>query len=190
MYTKVFSEFEVKETGIRVLDEADSTAERIGCVGSVEETKNVKVVEKKCEGVVTKKIVRGDGTGTAKYSLHMRHDLYAKTFGMLIENHKEGVISYGRLSKHKNVCITSKVLDEDGNVKFKAYPNAIIENGDTRKIENGAEEVAEIELELSLLPDEYGQCLYEALENELADEELKNAWMTKFDSGATYVTTA
>ena len=64
--------------------------------------------------------------------------------------------------------------------KFKAYPNCIMQSGVARSIENGAEEVAEIEMEVSVMPDEEGFGLYEALESELTDETAKTTWMTAF----------
>ena len=49
-----------------------------------------------------------------------------------------------------------------------------------RKIENGAEEVAEVEMEVSVMPDEFGNGMYEAPANDLADETVKSTWMTAF----------
>ena len=82
------------------------------------------------------------------------------------------------------------VFDEDGVEKFKAYPKCIIETGVARKIENGAEEVAEIELEVSLMPDEFGNCVYEALAEELTDETVKTKWMTAFEPSMVQVKSA
>lgn len=53
-------------------------------------------------------------------------------------------------------------------------------SGVARKVENGGEEVAEIELEVSVMPDEYGNGLYEALKSELKTGTTANDWMTKF----------
>lgn len=186
MRKESFSEFEVKETSIRFLKD-EAVAERVGCVGSLEETKETKIITKKCEGVIKKEKVKGSGV-KIKLKLHMGYEAYAKSFGMLVDEAKDGIISYGELSTHAPFCLTTKALNEDDEVKFKAYPNCIIESGDTRTIENGGEEVAEIELEGRALPDEYGQCLYEVLEEDLSDEELKNGWMTNFDSSAVYIT--
>ena len=44
-----------------------------------------------------------------------------------------------------------------------------------------AEEVAEVELEVSIQPDEKGNCVYEALASELKDETAKSTWMTAFE---------
>lgn len=92
----------------------------------------------------------------------------------------KGVYAYGENSKHPEFSLTQKVLDEDGNIKFKAYPRCILSSGPSRKIENGAEEVAELEMTIDLMPDENGECMYEALESELESEEIKQQWLTNF----------
>ena len=51
----------------------------------------------------------------------------------------------------------------------------------SRSIENGSEEVKEVDLEISVMPDDYGQGMYEALDSELKEETVKNNWMSKFD---------
>lgn len=176
-YGKDFNEFEVKDTSFKFVDEETYT--KVGCVGSVEETLNSKIVTKKCEGVVKKTKVRGDGTGELKASLHMVYDLFLKTYGMMSDGLVDGVYSYGKNSRHLEFAMVCKMLDEDGNVKYKAYPNCMVTSGISRKTENGAEEVAEMELTISLMPDDFGQCEYEALETQLT-EDVKAKWMTEF----------
>lgn len=177
----VFSEYEVKNTSVKFNDESSGTAEKVGCVGTLEETLNARTVTKSCEGVVVKTVVRGDGTGELKLSLHMKYDLYLKSYGMASDGLKEGVYAYGKESRHKPMTITMEVMDEDGNVKLKAYPNCIVTGGDTRTIENGAEEVAEMELTISIMPDDQGNGVYEALVTEGLDESVKTSWLTNFN---------
>ena len=99
---------------------------------------------------------------------------------MTREKLAKGVYAYGENSKHPEFSLTQKVLDEDENVKYKAYPRCILSSGPSRKIENGAEEVAELEMTIDLMPDENGECMYEALESELESEEIKQQWLTNF----------
>lgn len=179
MTNGVFSEYEIREMGIKT-EGAEGFA-AANCVGSSEETLDTKVVSKKCRGVVIKKTVKGAGTGKLAISMHMPWDIYTEVYGMNLDTLIEGVKAYGTNSKHKNFACTQHVFDEDDAEKFKAYPNCIIETGVARKVENGAEEVAEIELEVSLQPDEFGNCMYEALADELKDETVKNKWMTAFE---------
>ena len=191
MDNKVFSDFEVKETAIRF--SGDESAERIGCVGSLDETLNTKTITKKCEGVVKKQVTKGDGTAAVKYSLHIRWAIFYKMLGMKFEQLKDGVYAYGENSTHEEACITSKVFDEDGNLKLKAYPRFSITDAVARKIENGTEEVAEIEISGTALPDDDGNCTYEVMVSELKEENAEafiNAFLTKFDAEALKIASA
>ena len=179
-YKNVFSEYEIKEASIRFEDaEEEERFEKLGCVGSIDESLETITVTKKCEGVVVKSVTRGSGNGELTLSLHMRYDLYVHMFGMEDESLADGVLGYGQNSRHKNFAFVAKVKDEDGNVKFIAYPKLIVQTGLANKIENGAEEVAEIELTAVVQPDENGFAKYEALDI-LLDETIKGKWMTEF----------
>lgn len=184
----VFSEYELREMGISfdaitkdengaVKYNASPSYKSANCVGSSEEELETKVISKSCRGVVVKKVVKGAGTGTLSLSMHCPYDVYIEAYGMELDTLVEGVKAYGTNSIHKPFSIVQHVYDEDGNEKFKAYPNCIIESGKTSKIENGAEEVAEVELEISLMPDVYGNCEYEALATDIASI---TTWMTAF----------
>jgi len=141
---------------------------------------NAKVISKSCRGVVVKKTVKGDGTGKVNLSVHMPYDIYTQAYGMNLDSLVAGVKAYGRNSVHEVFSVVQHVFDEDGNEMYKAYPNCIIESGKTAKTENGAEEVAEIEMEISVMPDEFGNGVYQALAEELTGD-LKTKWMTEFE---------
>lgn len=180
MTNGVFSDFEVDQIGIKFTDE--EAYENANCVGSVEEEMESKTVTKSCRGVIIKEKTRGTGKGTLKISWHIPWAIYVKFFGMEHDDLLEGVKAYGKNSVHKPFSMTQHVLDEDGEEKLKAYPNcSVISTGPVRKIENGAEEVAEFETEISVTPDEYGYGLYEALVSELKDEAIAENWMTAFE---------
>lgn len=184
----VFSEYEVRQVGFKFEGEEDFIVAE--CVGSCEETMNTRVITKKCRGIVKKKVVKPDGTGTLKFSMHMPWDVYVKAFGMEDETVKDGVKTYGMNSTHQKFCIVEQVFDEDDNEKLKAYPVCVVETGKTTKTENGAEEVAEVELEVAVSPDDYGNGVYEALVSELADQTVKSSWMTAFTPELVRTTTA
>lgn len=176
--TGVFSKYELRELGIKTAgSEAYKSA---NCVGSAEEEMETKIVTKSCRGTVAKKTVRGTGNGTVTFSMHMPYDIYTEVFGMDLDTLIDGVKAYGRNSVHKAFSITEHVYNEDGEEMFRAYPSCIIENGVATKIENGAEEVAEVELTVSVMPDEFGNGVYEALASELAEDK-KTSWMTAFE---------
>lgn len=183
----VYSKFELRKLGIKTSGSTEYKS--ADCVGSAEEEMETKIVTKSCRGEVAKKTVRGTGNGKISVSMHMPYEIYTDVFGMDLPTLIEGVKAYGRNSIHKNFSVVEDVFDEDGVEMFRAYPNCIIENGIATKIENGAEEVAEIELEMSVMPDEYGNGVYEALASELAEDK-KTAWMTSFEPSLVQVAEA
>ena len=173
----VFSDFEIDKLGFKFEDSDEYlTAE---CIGSYEEELTAKVITKKCRGIVRKKVVKGTGEGVLKITAHIPYDIYTSMYGMELDSLISGVKGYGQNSVHKKFSLVAHVTDEDGVEKYKAYPNCVIETGKTSKIENGAEEVAEIELEVSVNPDDYGQGMYEALAEEI-DASVESTWMTAF----------
>lgn len=181
------SEFEVKKIGFKF--EGTDAYKSVECIGSMEEDMAVKTVTKKCRGVVKKKRSRGTGEGTVKVTAHMPYDIYVEAFGMDLPSLKEGVYAYGRNSIHKNFSLVALVEDEDGNEKLKAYPNSTMNTFAGRKVENGAEEVAELELEIGVMPDEYENGMYESPVVE-GDEDAVTEWMTGFDPAEHQVTSA
>lgn len=176
--SKVFSEYELRRMGIKFPE--DTEYRPADCVGSCEEEMETRMVTKKCRGIVSKIRVRGSGNGTLNITMHVPKDIYDAMYGMKMDSLLEGVRAYGQNSVHPEFSITQEVLDEDANIKFKAYPRCIMQSGVKRKVENGGEEVTELELEISVMPDDLGNGLYEALESDLKDETVKETWMTAF----------
>lgn len=188
MKNQVFSDYELSQIGFKFDDSEEYTTTE--CIGSGEDAADVKVVVKKCRGVIKKKTVKGTGTGVHKITLHCPWDVWVNLFGMQHDTLIDGVYAYGEKSRHKNFSMTQRIEDEDGNEKLKAYPNCIIETGKAVKIENGAEEVAQAELEVSYAPDDYGHGSYESIVSELTDETVKDAWMTGFKPDMVQIETA
>ena len=176
----VFSEFELRAMGFK-FDE-DETYSSVNCVGSSEEEMNTKIIKKKCRGVVVKEVVKGDGTGKLKIKAHIPYEVYTNMYGMTLDNLIKGVQAYGQNSVHKKFSIVQDVFDEDENEKLKAYPRCVVETGLARKIENGSEEVAELELEIAIMPDDDGNGMYETIVDDLEQEKetVKTQWMTSF----------
>ena len=68
---------------------------------------------------------------------------------------------------------------------FLGYPRCKVEEIGNLSIENGAEEVAEVEMKLSYMPDDYNKGEYQALADELTGDALNaENWMTDFSSAA------
>lgn len=172
-----FCEFEVKESSIKTKGAEEFTL--LGCVGTMEEGFNTKTITKKCEGKIREQRTVPDGSGELKLSLHMKWKAYVETFNLARTELKEGVYAYGS-KQHQVFIYVCKAIDMDGNVKYKTYPNCTVSTGIARKVENGGEEVAEIELTIAVAADEYNECLYEAPEEELTDDDVKTKWMTEW----------
>lgn len=177
MTNGVFSDYALEELGFKF--EGDDAYKSAKCIGAAEEEMEVKVITKLCRGIVAKERVKGTGRGTVKLTAHIPYDIYNAMYGTELDSLIEGVKGYGRNSVHKNFSMVGLVKDEDGAEKLVAYPNCVVKTGKSRKIENGAEEVAQIELEISVAPDEYGQGVYDTLVEEV-DETVATTWMTAF----------
>lgn len=178
MTNGVFSDFEIDRMSVKFADA--EAALSMNCVGSVEEELTAKEITKKCRGVIIKDVVKGTGEGTLTISAHVPYDLFIEAFGMENESLKTGVVAYGTSSRHKAFCLTMHVVDEDGAEKYKAYPNCIFKARPTLSTENGAEEVAEVEIEIAVMPDENGFGMYEALAEGL-DTTVATGWMDNFN---------
>lgn len=183
MYSSVFSKFELRKMGVKVSGTTGSPAYKSAdCVGSFEEELDVKVITKKCRGIEVKKRPRGAGTGTITMSAHVPYDIYCAMFDMERSDLKTGVQGYGQNNFHKEFALVADVYDEDDNELLLAYPRCIIATGPNTNIENGTEEVAEIEVEISIMPDDNGYCRYECVLSDLEESSdiTPTAWMSSF----------
>lgn len=180
MRTTEYSKYEVRKMGVKIAGETEYKS--ADCIGTMEEELDVIVLSKKCRGVEVKKRPRGAGTGTLTVSLHMPYDIYCSMFDMTREDLIKGVQGYGSLNFHKEFAITMDVYNEDDEELLLAYPRCICAVGPNTNIENGAEEVAEIEMEISVMPDENSYCRYECMPDDLEEEnaEVATNWMTGF----------
>ena len=177
-YASVLSEYELRELAIK-LNSEDDTFTHADCVGTFEDEAETLTVTKNCRGKVAKKRTTGTGSGTITISAHWPQALIVKIYDMARDELVDGVAAYGRDNRHPEATLVAKVLDEDGVVKYLAYP-CVNANTFARSIENGGEEVAEKEIEFSYMPDENGYGFYEAVENDLGEDanQLKTKWMT------------
>lgn len=187
MLNGVFSDYEIDRMSVKFAG-ADA-AIAMNCIGSVEEELTAKLITKSCRGVIIKNIVKGTGEGTLTISAHVPHEIFKEAFGMELDTLKEGVHAYGSNSRHKEFCLTAHVTDEDGAEKYKAYPKCIFSARPTISVENGAEEVAQIEMTITIAPDADGNGMYEAFAEGL-DEAIKTAWMDNFTPELVKVTSA
>ncbi len=174
----IYSRFEIKKSKIKVAN--DTKVYSLNCVGKLDTELNMKTITKSCAGVVKKKRNRGAGDGTATLSLHIPYELYRKIYGMDVEGLIDGVSAYGSASVHKEFSFTGVVLDEDGVELLIALPICMASSGPKQSIENGAEEVVEVEIEMDLMPDEFDFCEYEIPSAELPESITEEKWLTEF----------
>ncbi|EAE7102655.1 phage tail protein [Listeria monocytogenes] len=180
----IIEEFDAtRVTNVGTKFSEDATSIAFGCLGSIEGETELLELVKKCEGVETKK-----KTTPQKMSLklngHVKVPVLRDIFGLSNEGLKAGVYSYGADSLSKPFVLTADVLDEfEAQTKLIAFSNCVAATGLKITVENGADEVAEVELEFTAMIDDNRKCYYEAIISEL-DEADKDAfvkqWHTNF----------
>lgn len=179
-YSQIFSEYDIKQWGIQFPDDPEATI--MDTLGSAEESMEVRTVTKQKRNMPWKTRTKATGSGEVKITAHVRTDIYAKMFGMLVDGYKDGVMVYGTMSVHEQFCMTELVEDEDGIEKLKAYPCCTLKEGLSRKVETNGEEVAEIEFTVAVDPDDDGNGMYEVVVEEDTDQEMIRNWMKDFDA--------
>lgn len=162
---------------------------KFGCVGQHEsETELIEIV-KRCEGIERKKVVKPVKSNNT-VSAHIPINVFRDFFGLSNEGLKPGIYSYGTKSKGKRFIFTADVVDEFEDVtKLIAYSNCTSATGLKFTIENGADEVALMELEYTALPDDRKEIYYEALIPELDDQTVADQWHTMFTPELVELTT-
>ncbi|HFQ6441009.1 TPA: phage tail protein [Listeria monocytogenes] len=180
----IIEEFDAtRVTNVGTKFSEDATSIAFGCLGSIEGETELLELVKKCEGVETKK-----KTTPQKMSLtlngHVKVPVLRDIFGLSNEGLKAGVYSYGADSLSKPFVLTADVLDEfEAQTKLIAFSNCVAATGLKITVENGADEVAEVELEFTAMIDDNRKCYYEAIISEL-DEADNDAfvkqWHTNF----------
>ena len=184
---EVYSYFEADQLAIKVA--GDTSYTRDDCVGSIEVERETKTVTKSCRGVVKKKKTKPTGNGTITLRMHIKLGLYRRLHAMTNEGLQPGIYAFDNTLSMPEASLTARVKDEDDNIMFLGYPRCKVEEINTLSIDNGAEEVAELEMKLSYMPDNYNKGEYQALADELTGDVLTaDNWMTTFSSDAAQLT--
>ena len=184
---EAYSPYEVDQLAIKVAGEEAYT--RDDCVGTLTVERETRTVTKSCRGVVKKRKTKVTGNGTIDLNLHCKLSLYRKLHAMTNEDLQPGVYAFDNTIPMPEASLTARVKDEDDNILFLGYPRVKIEEVSALEITNGGDEVAEIALKLSYMPDDYDKGEYQALAGELTGEVLTpETWMTTFSSEAAQLT--
>ncbi|TGB04690.1 phage tail protein [Halobacillus salinus] len=163
-------------------DGTQGEGEKFSCIGSVEGETTLKELIKRCEGVEVGKKVKPEKMELTVTG-HVPVVIVRKLFGLSNQDLKEGVYKYSQSSVGQDFVLTADVIDEFEDVtKLIAFPNCTSTNGFGFSLENGGDEVAQMEVTLTAYPDAMKNLYYEVLVSELADDStVPDTWHTAFD---------
>lgn len=182
-----FDPVSIKNMNIKF--QGDATASKFGCIGKIDGQTELLEIVKKCEGIEVKKKSIPQKM-KLKITAHVPVSTVRSTFGLSNSGLKPGVYSYGSASKGLPFILTADVIDEFEDVtKIIAFPNCSSATGLTLSVENGADTVAELEMEFTAMVDENKNFYYEAFLTELEDATLADTWRTNFTSSLVKVVT-
>ncbi|TDR51732.1 phage tail protein [Paenilisteria rocourtiae] len=175
-------------TNLGIKFDGDTASTPFGCTGSVEGETELLELVKKCEGVEVKKRSTPQKM-TLTISAHIKVAVLRDIYGLSNEGLQVGVYAYGADSMSKPFVLTADVIDEFEDVtKLIAFPNCTSSTGLKITVENGADEVAEVEIEFTAMIDDYRKCYYDAFIDELTPataDEYVELWHTNFTSAMT-----
>lgn len=177
-----FDAISIKNSSIQFFgsDGTKQTGVKFGSIGSIEGETTLRELIKRLEGVEVRKKTKPEKIDLT-ISAHIPVAVIRDFFGLKADDLKPGVYSYDTNSKGKEFVYTADVIDEFEDVtKLIAFPKAVSATGFKFAIENGADEVAEMEVEITCYPDENGKLYYEAFVAELADATVSEKWHTDF----------
>lgn len=183
----VYSYFECDQLAIKVFGDEEYT--RDDCVGTLNVERETRTVTKSCRGVVKKRKTKPTGNGTITLSMHIKLALYRKMHHMVNDDLQPGVYAFDNTAAMPEFAMAARVKDEDDNIMYLGFPRCKIEEINSLNIENGAEEVAEVEMSISYMPDDYNKGEYQALAVDLTGDVLNaDNWMTDFSSSMAQLT--
>lgn len=176
-----FDEYKVTNAGIKWFENGAyvTPSVKLGCTGKLEIETTLKTVIKKCEGDT----VRSVDIPTqlkCKFTGHLPVENLRKVWGLNTKGLKKGVFAYGTDSRQGRGIMSFDVLDLDEEMTMlRAFPNMQFSGGMTWELENGGEEIAEIEQEFIAMKDVNNKFFYEALKSEV-EPDVADKWLTDF----------
>ena len=160
----------------------EETAIATDCNGQLDGETEMQTNEKKCGSTTVKTKAKPIGM-TVTITAHVPVEVFRKFYGLKHDERlKAGIYSYGPESTGTDFSLAVEVVDDfEENEKLLAFLLATSNTGLTFTIENGADEVAALELETKIMVDELGKFYHEAIVAEL-EEDLTDDWMTKLSA--------
>lgn len=153
----------------------------LGCTGSLAIEPEIKEVVKMCEGIETATFSKPTKlTGTLVG--HMPVAVLREVYGLSSTDLAVGVYGYGSKSVGGSGVLTFDVTDiTEEVVKHIAFANVSFTGGLTFSLENGGDEIAQVELPFTAHLDKNKQFYYEGFDDEITAETVKTTWHTEFD---------
>lgn len=181
-----FDSTAIKNSSVQFI-ETDGTkqpGEPFGSIGNIEGETTLRELIKRKEGVEVRKKTKPEKMDLTA-AAHIPVSVVRDFFGLSTEDLKPGVYKYSQTSKGKEFVYTADVIDEFEDVtKLIAFPRCVSATGFKFTIENGADEVAQMEVNFTAYPDEQGNLYYEAFTSELDPldaDTITSQWHTDFN---------
>lgn len=152
------------------------------CVGKIDGTTKMHETVKKCGKTEVKSISKPIEMAL-KIKAHVPMAIFRDFYGLSHDERlKKGIYSYGAGSKGKNFSLAVQVEDEyEDEKKLLGFLNCTSSSGLTFSVENGADTVADLELDVKVMIDEFNDFYHEAFLSELNDQDTADAWMAKLN---------
>lgn len=160
----------------------EETAFATDCNGQLDGETEMQTIEKKCGSTVVKSKAKPIGM-TVTVTAHVPVAVFRNFYGLKQDERlKAGIYSYGPDSFGTDFSLAVEVVDDfEENEKLLGFLSATSNTGLTFTIENGADEVAALELETKIMVDEFGKYYHEAIVAEL-EQDLTDVWMSNLSA--------
>ncbi|HBL1413310.1 TPA: phage tail protein, partial [Enterococcus faecium] len=148
------------------------------CNGQLDGETEMQRIVKKCGSTEVKSKSKPINM-TVTITAHVPMEVYRRFNGLKQDERiKSGIYSYGPDSVGEDFSLAAEIVDDfEEKNKLIGMLACTSNTGLTFSIENGADEVAALELETKVMQDEFGKFYHEAIVAEL-EEDLTDQWMT------------
>ena len=152
------------------------------CNGQLSGETEMQTIVKKCGSTEVKSKSKPIAM-TANITAHIPVDVYRRFYGLAQDERiKPGIYSYGPDSIGEDFALSAEIVDDfEENEKLLGFLNCTSNTGLTFTIENGADEVAALEMETKVMVDEFNKFYHEAIVAEL-ETDLTDQWMSNLSA--------
>lgn len=162
----------------------DGTKEKgtlLGEFSQFEGETTTKTIVRNVEGNTAEQVSK-PSFAEGKIKGHFLVSTLRKLFGFTTDGLKAGVWAYGSSSQTANFALTADERDMYENKHLIAFPNMAVTGGFSWSLENGSEEVAEVEIPVKAMLDADKQLRYDMFGEEVEDQSLATKWHTDFST--------